>query len=105
MAARRRGRGESRPGRRRRIGDRAPRPRPPASGSDAGHAARGTGDAEATRIYAEAYGRDPEFYAFQRSLEAYRKSIGAGTTLVLSPDTEFFRFLRGSSLGDGAAPR
>jgi membrane protease subunit HflC len=57
--------------------------------------ARGQGDAEATRIYAEAYGGDAEFYAFLRSLEAYRKTIGEGTTLVLSPDSEFFRFLQG----------
>jgi membrane protease subunit HflC len=57
--------------------------------------ARGVGDAEATRIYGEAYAADPEFYAFQRSLEAYRKTIGKKTTLVLSPDSEFFRFLEG----------
>jgi membrane protease subunit HflC len=54
---------------------------------------RGEGDAEAARIYAAAYGVDPEFYAFVRSLEAYRKTIGDGTTLVLSPDSEFFEFL------------
>jgi membrane protease subunit HflC len=54
---------------------------------------RGEGDAEAARIYADAYGVDPGFYAFVRSLEAYRKTIGDGTTLVLSPDSEFFEFL------------
>jgi membrane protease subunit HflC len=54
---------------------------------------RGDGDAAAARIYAEAYGKDPEFYAFVRSLEAYRKTIGRGTTLVLSPDHPFFQFL------------
>ncbi|HEX5065787.1 MAG TPA: protease modulator HflC, partial [Myxococcota bacterium] len=59
--------------------------------------ARGQGDAEATRIYAEAYSSDAEFYAFLRSLEAYRKTIGEETTLVLSPDSEFFQFLQGSS--------
>ena len=58
---------------------------------------RGDGDAEATRIYAEAYSRDPDFYAFTRSLEAYRKTIGEHTTLVISPDTEFFQFLGRSS--------
>jgi membrane protease subunit HflC len=58
---------------------------------------RGEGDAEATRIYAEAYGSDPDFYAFMRSLEAYRKTIGADTTLVLSPDSEFFQFFSGSA--------
>jgi membrane protease subunit HflC len=53
---------------------------------------RGEGDAEAAGIYAEAFASDPEFYEFQRSLEAYRKSIDENTTLVLSPDAEFFRF-------------
>jgi membrane protease subunit HflC len=57
---------------------------------------RGAGDAESTRIYAAAYGKAPEFYAFVRSLEAYRKTIGEGTTLVLSPESEFFEFLDGS---------
>ncbi len=59
---------------------------------------RGEGDAQATRIYAEAYGRDPEFYAFVRSLEAYRKTIGEGTTLILSPDSEFFQFFGSSGV-------
>jgi membrane protease subunit HflC len=54
---------------------------------------RGQGDAEAARIYAEAYQLDAEFYAFTRSLEAYRKTIGEKTTIVLSPDHEFFRYL------------
>ncbi len=54
---------------------------------------RGEGDAEAARIYAAAYGKDPEFYAFVRSLEAYRKTLGDKTTLVVAPDHEFFRFL------------
>jgi membrane protease subunit HflC len=54
---------------------------------------RGEGDADAIRIYAEAFGRDPEFYAFYRSMEAYRNALGGeGTTFVLSPDSDFFRF-------------
>jgi membrane protease subunit HflC len=61
---------------------------------------RGEGDAQATRIYAEAYGKDPEFFAFVRSLEAYRKSIGEGTTLILSPDSEFFRYFGSIDLKD-----
>lgn len=56
----------------------------------------GEGDAEATRIYAEAYGSDPDFYEFTRSLEAYRKTIGSDTTLVMSPESEFFQFLERS---------
>jgi len=56
---------------------------------------RGIGDAEAARIYGEAYSAEPDFYAFVRSLDAYRKTIDGKTTLVLSPDTEFFRYLEG----------
>jgi membrane protease subunit HflC len=55
---------------------------------------RGKGDAEAARIYAEAYSQDAEFYAFLRGLEAYRKTLGEGTTLVLPPDHEFFRLFQ-----------
>lgn len=54
---------------------------------------RGEGDARAARTYAEAFNRDAEFYAFVRSLEAYRNTLGEGTTMVLSPDHEFFRYL------------
>lgn len=63
---------------------------------------RGEGDAEAARIYADAYNRDPEFYAFVRSLEAYRKSLGERTTMVLPPDHEFFRYLEPGEAVGGA---
>jgi modulator of FtsH protease HflC len=53
---------------------------------------RGEGDAVRNAIYAEAYGRDPEFFSFYRSLEAYDKSIKEGTPLVISPDSQFFRY-------------
>ncbi|MCP5068058.1 MAG: protease modulator HflC, partial [bacterium] len=55
--------------------------------------ARGEGDAEAARIYAEAYTADAEFYDFVRSLEAYRKALGDETTMVLPPDHPFLKFL------------
>lgn len=55
---------------------------------------RGTGDAQAVAIFADAYGRDPEFYEFVRTLEAYRKTLGTGTTAILSPDSDFFRLLK-----------
>ena len=56
---------------------------------------RGEGDAEATRIYAEAFKQDPEFYAFYRSMEAYRDALpGDNTTFMLSPDGDFFRFFK-----------
>ena len=56
---------------------------------------RGEGEATAAGIYAEAYSRNPEFYSFYRSLLAYRNSLGReGDVLVLSPDSEFFRYLK-----------
>jgi len=55
---------------------------------------RGQGDALAVKIFADAYGRDPEFYQLVRTLEAYRNSITEGTTLILSPNSEFFRYLK-----------
>jgi membrane protease subunit HflC len=59
---------------------------------------RGEGDATRNAIYAEAYGRDAEFFSFYRSLEAYDKSIKEGTPLVISPDSEFFKYF-GDSAG------
>ncbi len=56
---------------------------------------RGEGDATAADIYATAYNANPEFYAFHRSIEAYRNSIGSeNDILVLEPDSEFFRYLK-----------
>jgi membrane protease subunit HflC len=55
---------------------------------------RGEGDARAADIYASAYNKDPEFYSFYRSIDAYRKSMGnEGDLLVLDPDSDFFRYL------------
>ena len=54
---------------------------------------RGQGEGERTRIFAEAFEQDPEFYAFYRSMEAYRKGLGTGTTYVLSPDSDFLSYL------------
>ena len=54
---------------------------------------RGEADAEATRIYAQAYGSNPEFFAFQKSLESYRNIITKNTSLVLSADSDLFRYL------------
>ena len=54
---------------------------------------RGEGDAQATRIYGQAFGQDPEFYAFTRSLEAYKTGFGDNSDLVLAPDSEFFKYL------------
>ncbi|WP_342243594.1 protease modulator HflC [Pseudomonas sp. OTU5201] len=55
---------------------------------------RGDGDAKAASIYAKAYGQDQEFYAFHRSLQAYRESFSSkGDVMVLDPNSEFFRYL------------
>ncbi len=58
---------------------------------------RGKADALTTKIFADAFGRDPEFYAFTRSLIAYEQSMtGANTTMVISPDSEFFDYIKES---------
>ena len=63
-----------------------------------GQIIRGDGDARAAEIYANAYTKDAEFYAFYRSIDAYKKSMGkAGDLLVLDPNNEFFRYLNQSS--------
>jgi membrane protease subunit HflC len=63
-----------------------------------GQLTRGEGDAIAAEIYAAAYKRDPEFYAFYRSIDAYKKSVGSSSdVLILDPNNEFFRYLNQSS--------
>jgi membrane protease subunit HflC len=64
---------------------------------------RGRADAEVIRIAAEAYAKSPEFYVFLRRLETYKKTLGAGTRLVLSTDNEFLRHLRGPTRGSDEA--
>jgi membrane protease subunit HflC len=66
---------------------------------------RGTGDAERNRILAEAFGRDQDFFAFYRSMQAYENALKAGDTrMVLSPDSEFFRYFNDpSGRGRGGA--
>ena len=62
---------------------------------------RGEADANRNAIFAEAFGKDPEFFAFYRSLNAYEASLqGSNTTLVLSPDSEFFDYLKTDRLGE-----
>ena len=57
---------------------------------------RGEGDAEASRIYASAYSKDPEFYAFTRSLKAYTETFRQNDVLLLEPNSDFFRYLKDS---------
>ena len=63
---------------------------------------RGEGDAEATKLFAESHNKNPEFYSFVRSLEAYMNSFqaGSGNVLVLDPDSEFFKYFNGQSTID-----
>lgn len=63
---------------------------------------RGEGDALAVKIFADAYGRDPDFYEFVRAMDAYRKTIDEGTTLILSTHSDFFRWLSSPTRGDTA---
>ncbi|WP_368416020.1 protease modulator HflC [Falsiroseomonas sp.] len=69
---------------------------------------RGQGENDAIRIFAEAFQRDPQFFHFWRSMQAYREAFGEGggdTRLLLSPDSEFFRFFRESMPAPAGAPR
>jgi membrane protease subunit HflC len=73
-----------------------------ADATQQGEQARGDGDAGRARIFAQAYGKDPEFYAFYRFMQAYEAALQPDTTrLVLPPDSHFFRFFGGPA----AAPR
>jgi membrane protease subunit HflC len=69
---------------------------------------RGDGDAQAIKLYADAFGRDKPFFAFYRSLQAYRTALnGKDTSFILSPDSSFFRFfnnLSGTASGSAAPP-
>lgn len=62
---------------------------------------RGEGDGQRNNIFAQAYSQDKDFFAFYRSMQAYEQGLGGDTRLVLSPDSEFFRYFRGAM---GTAP-
>ncbi len=55
---------------------------------------KGEADATASKIYADAYNQDPEFYSFSKSLESYQAAMGQNTSLILSADSEFYKFLQ-----------
>lgn len=60
---------------------------------------KGEGDGKRNKIFADAFGKDPEFFSFYRAMQSYEKSlIGGETSLILSPDSEFFRFFGKSGL-------
>jgi modulator of FtsH protease HflC len=76
-----------------------------ADAQEMAQAIRGEGDAQAIAIYAEAFNKDPEFYAFSRRLEAYRKLLGKQDILVLDSDSDFFKFLVSHSQKPGGGSR
>jgi membrane protease subunit HflC len=57
---------------------------------------RGEGDAQRARIFAESFGRDPDFAAFYRSMRAYEAAMPEGTQMVIPPDNDFFRYFQNS---------
>ena len=62
-----------------------------------GEKLRGEGEAERNKIFAQAFGQDPDFFAFYRSMQAYESSLqGTDTTLVLTPDSDFFKYFQGA---------
>ncbi len=67
---------------------------------------RGEGDAEAIRIFAEAFGQDVDFFKFYRTMQAYRQALADGnTSIVMSPESDFFRFFGSPGLVDGTPGR
>jgi membrane protease subunit HflC len=79
-----------------------------ADASSTGETLRGQGDAERNAIFAEAFNRDPEFFTFYRSMQAYETSLkGSDTRMVISPKSDFFRYFgtpTGQKNGEKAAP-
>jgi membrane protease subunit HflC len=55
---------------------------------------RGNADAEATRVYGDAYNRDPEFYSFSRTLESYKEAQNKNSVLILTTDGDYYHYLK-----------
>jgi len=73
-----------------------------ATAQEEGESTRGQGDAQRTRIFAQSFGKDPAFSAFYRSMQAYDSALGQGdSTVVLSPDSDFFRYFQHGVEGGG----
>jgi len=66
---------------------------------------QGKGDAEATRVYGDSFGRNPEFYAFLRTLEVYREGSNKNSVLILTTDSDFYRYLKQASPDGTQGPR
>jgi modulator of FtsH protease HflC len=66
---------------------------------------QGKGDAEATRVYGDSFGRNPEFYAFLRTLEVYREGSNDNSVLILTTDSDFYRYLKQAAPDVTQGPR
>ncbi len=63
---------------------------------------KGKADANATAIYAEAYKKNPDFYSFSKSLQSYEKTMGGNTRIIMSSDSEFYKFLNSASIEESS---
>jgi membrane protease subunit HflC len=66
---------------------------------------RGKADAEATKIYGAAFNRDPEFYAFSRTLEAYKEGQNKNSTMILTTDADYYRYFKDATGRPAGAAR
>jgi len=66
---------------------------------------RGKADAEATRVYAQSYSRNPEFYAFLRTLELYGEGSNKNSVAILTTDSDFYRYLKAANPKDTSSGR
>jgi membrane protease subunit HflC len=64
---------------------------------------QGKADAEATQIYGQAYNKNPEFYAFLRTLESYKEKTNKNSVLILTTDSDFYQYIKQASPGKGRA--
>ncbi|MBN2035636.1 MAG: hypothetical protein JW768_02725, partial [Chitinispirillaceae bacterium] len=65
---------------------------------------QGKADADATRIYGEAYNKDPEFYAFLRTLESYKEKTNTNAVMILTTDSDFYRYVKQARPGEERTP-
>jgi membrane protease subunit HflC len=65
---------------------------------------QGHADAEATRVYGQAYNKNPEFYAFLRTLESYKEKTNKNAVMILTTDSDFYRYVKEASPGEARNP-
>ena len=65
---------------------------------------QGEADAEATKIYGQAYNKDPEFYAFLRTLESYKEKPNTNSVLIMTTDSDFYKYVKQANQGKAQMP-